>query len=84
MLRDIDRQIREETKRNLDLGLEIRYVQWDHNLSGEEKQAKLRAMTLEYQRREAKIVRLVEYKYEKYPVPCCTDTSTSALADLLP
>ena len=84
MLRDIDRQIREETKANLDLGLEIRYVQWDCNLSPEQKEHKLRIMTMEYQRREAKIVRLVEYKYEKYPVPCCTDTSTSALADLLP
>ena len=84
MLRDIDKQIREETKANLDLGLEIRYVQWDVNLTPEQREHKLRIMTMEYQRREAKIVRLVEYKYEKYPVPCCTDTSASALADLLP
>ena len=84
MLRDIDQHIRLETRLNLDLGLEIRLVQWDCNLTGEEKQAKLKSMTLEYHRREAKIVRLIDYKYETYPPPCCSDHSTSALADLLP
>ena len=84
MLRDIDKRIREETKANLDLGLEIRYVQWDFSLTPEQKENKLKVMTLEYQRREARIVRLVEYKYEKYPPPCCNDHATSALADLLP
>ena len=84
MLRDIDQQIRAETRANLELGLEMRYVQWDHDLTPEQKERKLRIMTMEYQRREAKIVRLVDYKYEKYPPPCCSDTSPSALADLLP
>ena len=84
MLREIDQQIREETKRNLDLGREIRFVQWDCNLTEQEREEKLRVMTMEYHRRELKIVKLVDYKYEQYPPPCCTDTSASALADLLP
>ena len=84
MRTNLDQLITQLTRENLELGQEIRYVQWDCNLTDTQKRHKLAVMGRAYQYNEDRIVELVEQKWDTTSKYYCNDTTCKAVADMLP
>ena len=83
MRTDLDQLISRLTRENLEIGQEIRHIQWDPNLTDTQKRHQVAVLGRQYRFNEDRIVELAEEKWNTSSKDYYSDTTCKAFADLM-